>query len=109
MSVFHLQPPFFVRADYALGQWETSVPDDVRLFGETLYGYIKDIKMQDNGIKVYFQILNQIPQQALIALAYELNIGKPYSLTELSRTHWAIKRINLVEVLEKAGYRVFKL
>ena len=62
-----------------------------------------------NGIKVYFQILNQIPQQALIALAYELNIGKPYSLTELSRTHWEIKRINLVEVLEKAGYRVFKL
>lgn len=26
-----------------------------------------------------------------------------------SRTHWAIKRVNLVEVLEKAGYRVFKL
>ena len=73
------------------------------------YGYIKDIKVQDNGIKIYFQILNQIPQQTLIALAYELNIGKPYSLTELSRTHWAIKRINLVEVLEKAGYRVFKI
>jgi len=73
------------------------------------YGYVTDIKVQDNGIKVYFQTLNMLPQQVLIDLAEELCIGGAKAYNELSRTHWAIKRINLVEVLEEAGYRVFKL
>jgi hypothetical protein len=73
------------------------------------YGYVNDIKVQDNGIKVYFTKLNTLPQQVLIDLSYELGIAGARSYTELSRTHWAIKRINLIEVLEKAGYRVFKL
>jgi hypothetical protein len=73
------------------------------------YGYVTDIKVQDNGIKIYFTKLNALPQQVLIDLAAELCIGGAKAYNELSRTHWAIKRINLVEVLEKAGYRVFKL
>lgn len=73
------------------------------------YGYVKDIKIQDNGIKVYFQILNPIPQQVLIDHSEELCIGGARSYTELCRTHWAIKRINLVEVLERSGHKVFKL
>lgn len=73
------------------------------------YGYVTDIKIQDNGIKIYFTKLNALPQQVLIDLAAELCIGGTKAYSELSRTHWAIKRINLVEILEKAGYRVFKL
>ena len=73
------------------------------------YGYITDIKNQDNGVKVYFTKLNQLPQQVLIDLSEELCIGGARSYTELSHTHWAIKRIDLIEVLERAGYRVFKL
>lgn len=73
------------------------------------YGYVTDIKVQDNGVKVYFTKLNQLPQQVLIDLSEELCIGGARSYTELSRTHWAIKRVNLIEVLERAGYRVFKL
>ena len=73
------------------------------------YGYVTVIKVQDNEIKIYFTKLNALPQQVLIDLAADLCIGGAKALHELSRTHWAIKRINLVEVLEKAGYRVFKL
>ncbi len=73
------------------------------------YGYVTDIKVQDNGVKVYFTKLNQLPQQVLIDFSEELCIGGAKSYTELSHTHWAIKRINLIEVLERAGYRVFKL
>lgn len=73
------------------------------------YGYVTGIKVQDNGIKIYFTKLNELPQQVLIDLATDLGIGGAKAYNELSRTHWAIKRINLVEVLEKAGYRVFKL
>lgn len=73
------------------------------------YGYVTDIKVQDNGIKIYFTKLNTLPQQVLIDLAPDLGIGGAKAYNELSRTHWAIKRINLVEVLDKAGYRVLKL
>ena len=73
------------------------------------YGYVTDIKVQDNGIKIYFTKLNTLPQQVLIDLAADLCIGGAKAYNELRRTHWAIKRVNLVEVLEKAGYRVFKL
>ena len=71
--------------------------------------HVTDIKVQDNGIKIYFTKLNTLPQQVLIDLAADLCIGGAKAYNELSRTHWAIKRVNLVEVLEKAGYRVFKL
>lgn len=73
------------------------------------YGYVTDIKVQDNGIKIYFTKLNTLPQQVLIELSADLGIDGAKACTEFCRTHWAIKRINLVEVLEKAGYRVFKL
>ena len=73
------------------------------------YGYVTDIKVQDNGIKIYFTKLNAFPQQVLIDIAAELCIGGARAFNELSRTHWAIKSVNLVEELEKAGCRVFKL
>ncbi len=39
------------------------------------YGYVTDIKVQDNGIKIYFTKLNAFPQQILIDIAAELCIG----------------------------------
>jgi len=73
------------------------------------YGYVTDIKVQDNGIKIYFTKLNAFPQQILNDHAADFCIEGAKGFNELSRTHWAIKRGNLVEELEKAGYRVFKL
>lgn len=76
---------------------------------QAIYGIITDVKVQDNGIKVYYQILNCIPQQKLNELAPELGIGRASSFNELNRMHWAIKRINMVEVLREAGIRVFSI
>lgn len=73
------------------------------------YGYVTDIKIQDNGIKVYFTSLNKIPQQRINQLAMELGLSQASSLNELNRTHWAIKKINLVEALRDAGISVFAL
>lgn len=101
IAIIKAYPAIFCSENH---HFATTDPDHI-----AYYGYVKDIKIQDNGIKVYFQILNQLPQQALIDLSEDLCIGGARAFTELSRTHWAIKRINLVEVLEKAGYRVFKL
>ena len=38
------------------------------------YGIITDIKVQDNGIKIYYQFLNSIPQQKLNELFFELGL-----------------------------------
>ena len=101
ISIIKTFPALFCSENH---HFSTTDPDHL-----AYYGYVKDIKIQDNGIKIYYQILNQLPQQALIDLSEDLCIGGARAFTELCRTHWAIKRINLVEVLEKAGYRVFKL
>lgn len=73
------------------------------------YGLITDVKVQDNGVKIYYQVLNWIPQQRLNELAIELGLGRATSFNELNRMHWAIKKINMVEVLREKGIRVFSL
>jgi hypothetical protein len=70
------------------------------------FGLVTDVKIQDNGIKVYFHKLSAIPQQKLNELTFELALGKAASFNELNRTHWAIKRVNLIEELRKAGISV---
>lgn len=76
---------------------------------KAVYGIITDIRIQDNGIKIYYQVLNWIPQQKLNELAPELGIDGTSNFNELNRMHWAIKKINMVEVLREAGLRVFSL
>ena len=73
------------------------------------YGMITDIKVQDNGIKIYYQFLNSIPQQKLNELLFELGLQGNSNFNELNRMHWAIKRINMVEVLRENGIQVFSM
>lgn len=73
------------------------------------YGYVLDVVPQDNGIKIYPFLLNEIKQQSLNFIAHNLGIAHAKSFNELNRTHWAIKRINLIEELERAGISVFKI
>lgn len=49
---------------------------------KAVYGIITDIKVQDNGIKVYYQILNWIPQQKLNELAPEFGIDGTSNFNE---------------------------
>lgn len=72
------------------------------------YGYVLDVVPQDNGIKIYYHWLEEIKQQSLNLIAHNLGIPHAKSFNELNRTHWAIKRINLIEELERDGISVFK-
>ena len=83
-----------------------------RYYGRTdddhfaLFGVVTDVKVQENGVKIYFQRFCSVPQQRLNEIAFSLAIqGKP-SFNEFNRTHWAIKRIHLVEELRAAGISV---
>jgi hypothetical protein len=71
-----------------------------------LFGLVTDIKIQENGIKIYFHKFCSIPQQRLNEIALNLAIKGSSSYNELNRTHWTIKQINLIEELRAAGISV---
>ena len=73
---------------------------------QACYGLVMDVRIQDNGIKIHFQPLSPIPQQRLNEMAFQLGIQGMPTFNELNRTHWAIKRVNLIEELRSAGISV---
>lgn len=73
------------------------------------YAMITDVKIQDNGIKVYYNVLNIVQQQRINELIEQLGIAGTKGFHELNRMHWSIKRINMVEVLREAGIPVFSI
>jgi len=66
---------------------------------QAIFAFIRDIKVQDNGIKVYFQKYFPIPFSFLKDNLSDLAMY----LFELTRTHWTIKKIDLLEVMQDAG------
>lgn len=75
---------------------------------DAYFGLVNDIKIQDNGTKIYFTIFQTIPQQLLNERCFEFGIvGYVKSPFELCRTHWALKQIDLIEALQRVGVRIF--
>ena len=62
-------------------------------------GYSTNITIQDNGIKIGASYFWELPQQKLNDCREKLAIQGASSFNELNRTHWTIKKINLIEVL----------
>lgn len=91
-------PAIFADENHSYGK-----TDDAQ---DAYFGFVKDVKIQDNGIKIYYTIITAIPQQILNEQCFELGIGGARSFNELNRTHWALKQINLIEALQKAGVQI---
>lgn len=66
---------------------------------QAVFAFITNIKAQDNGIKVYYQKYFPIPFSFLKDNLSDLAMY----LFELTRTHWTIKKIDLLEVMQDAG------
>lgn len=98
MAIIKTFPSIFASENHKYG-----CTDDSHL---ALFGVVTDIKVQENGIKIYFQRFCSIPQQKLNEIAFNLAIQGSSSFNELNRTHWTIKRINLIEELRAAGISV---
>jgi len=64
-------------------------------------GYITDILVRQVGVKITFQKLEVLSLAKLHELQFELDIKN----WELNRTHWAIKKVNLYDELNKVGIR----
>ncbi|GHV12224.1 hypothetical protein FACS1894219_04740 [Clostridia bacterium] len=71
------------------------------------FGVITDIKIQENGNKIYYKKLAEISKRKLLEISRELAIICNNSgFTEFSRTHWTIKGIGLLEEFAAAGIDV---
>lgn len=71
---------------------------------EAYLGIIQDIRVQDNGIKIRWRTIWSYPMQAICNIGFELGMkDMTKAISELNRTHWAIKHINLLEELNDAG------
>lgn len=94
-------PAIFCSENHQMGK-----TDDEQL---AYYGLVTDVKVQDNGIKIYYRVLNPIKQQTLNEHLFDLGIDGNDRFNELNHTHWAIKRIDLVTTLREIGLQVFAL
>ena len=66
---------------------------------KAFYGILTDVKVQDNGIRIGYEMRAVVNQTSINALSHELGLQYRSALTELNRTHWVVKKINLREVL----------
>lgn len=73
------------------------------------YGFINSIQMKENTIQFGFTKLQDISQCLLIEEADTLGIGRASAYNEFDRPHWAVKRINIVEVLRGRGVQLVVL
>ncbi len=72
------------------------------------FGLVTDIRVQDNGIKIKMHIIWSLPLQDIANIGFNLGMkDMDKAIGELNRTHWAIKRINLIEEFKDAGISIF--
>ena len=64
------------------------------------FAFVPDVRKQQNGVIVYFRQLYPIPVKVLLENEYALDTVNGF---ESYRTHWTIKNINLLQVLQDAG------
>lgn len=91
-------PSLFASENHGYGKTE-----DAQL---AFFGFVTDVKIQDNGIKIHFRTLSTIQQRKLNEIAFKIAILGSSTFNELNRTHWAIKKVNLIEELKAAGISV---
>lgn len=70
------------------------------------YGYIRQIKVRKDGIKIYPQIIYLLPQQRLNEALFDLDIRGSSSFNEFNRMHWSIKKIDLIAELQELGFQI---
>jgi hypothetical protein len=73
---------------------------------QAFFGFVTDVKIQDNGIKICFWLLSAIPQQKLNENASIFGIAGASMSNELNRTHWSIKEIDLIQQLKTINVSV---
>ena len=86
--------------------------ENTQFYGNTdtqqkaIYAYIRKIKKCGRDIKIYFQPIQLFSQQTLNEYAIDFGINIDCALTELNRSRWYIKKVNLFEAFRDANIAV---
>lgn len=70
------------------------------------FGIIRDVKIKEEGIWIYFHKMRKVKQQVFNEHTADFGIEGTEFKNELDCTHWSIKRVNVMEALEKAGHTI---
>ena len=70
------------------------------------FGYIRQIKVRKAGIKIYPHFLYLIPQQRLNEALMDLDLWGDNAFNEFNRTHWSIKKVDLISELQELGFQI---
>lgn len=73
------------------------------------FGFVTDVRIKENLVQFYYQLISKVPQQTLMDNHAILKIDSGYPGIELNHTHWTIKHANLVGALRTAGVSAFQL
>ena len=68
------------------------------------FGYIKQIKVRRNGVMIYPHVIYRLPQQRINEALFELDLYGDSSYNEFNRSHWSIKKIDLIAELVDMGF-----
>ena len=69
-------------------------------------GFVKQIKVRHEGVRIYPDIRYLLPQQRLNEALFELDIRGNDSFNELNRIHWCIKKVDLIAELRELGFNI---
>jgi len=78
--------------------WGETDPEHMAYFG-----YVTNVRVQNDGIRVYYKPTCAIPQQLLNEHISDLHIDGKEGINEFDQTHWTIKKAPLVQVLRSIG------
>ena len=69
-------------------------------------GYIRQLKVRHEAVKIYPHIIYLLPQQRLNESLFDLDIRGNSSFNEFNRTHWCIKKVDLIAELRELGFQL---
>lgn len=70
------------------------------------FGYMRQIKVRREGIKIYPQVMYLMKQQRINEAMFDLDIYGSVTFNELNRMHWSIKKVDLIAELREIGYQI---
>ena len=73
---------------------------------QAIYAILTRIKKHGKQIRVYYQTIDTFPQQKLIDYAFDFDLDMDCALTDLNRSWWIVKKINLAEAFIDAGIEI---
>lgn len=86
--------------------------ENTQYYGKTdqqqkaIYAYVKKIKKCGKEIKIYFQPISFFAQQILNECSIDFGINTGSALTDLNKSRWYIKKVNLFEAFQDAHINV---